>query len=149
MQFFQAVVVSKLLYECTTWMLTKHMEKKLDSNYTRMQQLYGHLPPIMKLTKLDEPDMWDTAGEVRLNSYTIYSCEPLHMDKQRSDDQPEPIYNSSVLIQDITWKTSWERWMIEMGDERGSGRSKLVARHGDDEIYIYKIQLFITQFHAL
>ena len=61
--FYQAAVVSILLYGCTTWTLTKHMEKKLDSNYTRMlrailnkswgqhptkQQLYGHLPPIMK-----------------------------------------------------------------------------------------------------
>ena len=61
--FFQAVVMSILLYECTTWMLTKNIEKKLDGNYTRMlrailnkslrkrptkQQLYGHLPPITK-----------------------------------------------------------------------------------------------------
>ena len=61
--FFQAVVVSILLYGCTTWTLTKRPEKKLDSNYTRMlraiwnksrrqrptkQQLYGHLPPITK-----------------------------------------------------------------------------------------------------
>ena len=61
--FFQAVVVSILLYGCTTWMLTKRMDKKLDGNYTRMlrailnkswrqhptkQQLYSHLPPIMK-----------------------------------------------------------------------------------------------------
>ena len=36
--FFQAVVVSILLYGCTTWMLTKYMEKKLDGNYTRMLQ---------------------------------------------------------------------------------------------------------------
>ena len=34
--FFQAVVVSILLYGCTTWTLTKWMEKKLDGNYTRM-----------------------------------------------------------------------------------------------------------------
>ena len=65
--FFQAVVVSILLYGCTTWTLTKHMEKKLDGNYTRMlqailnmswkqqptkQQLYGHLPPITKTIKV-------------------------------------------------------------------------------------------------
>ncbi len=31
--FFQAVVVSILLYRCTTWMLTKRTEKKLDGNY--------------------------------------------------------------------------------------------------------------------
>ena len=34
--FFQAVVVSILLYRCTMWMLTKCMEKKLGGNYTRM-----------------------------------------------------------------------------------------------------------------
>ena len=34
--FFQAAVVSILLYRCTTWTLTKWLEKKLDGNYTRM-----------------------------------------------------------------------------------------------------------------
>ena len=54
--FFQAAVVSILLYGCTTWTLTKRLEKKLDGNYTRMlrrqhptrHQLYGHLNPITK-----------------------------------------------------------------------------------------------------
>ena len=61
--FFQAVVVSILLYGCTSWTLTKRLEKKLEGNYTRMlravlnkswrqhptrHQLYGHLPPITK-----------------------------------------------------------------------------------------------------
>ena len=26
--------------------------------------------------------MWDTAGEVRINSYTMYFSGPLHMDKR-------------------------------------------------------------------
>ena len=34
--FFQEAVVSILLYGCTTWTLTKRMEKKLRVNYTRM-----------------------------------------------------------------------------------------------------------------
>ena len=34
--FFQAAVVSILLYGCTTWTLTKQLERKLDGNYTRM-----------------------------------------------------------------------------------------------------------------
>ena len=34
--FFQAAVISILLYGCTTWTLTKRLEKKLDGNYTRM-----------------------------------------------------------------------------------------------------------------
>ena len=61
--FFQAAVTSILLYGCTTWTLTKRLEKKLDGNYIRMlrailnkswqqhptrHQLYGHLPPITK-----------------------------------------------------------------------------------------------------
>ena len=61
--FFQAAVASILLDGCTTWTLTKRLEKKLDGNYTRMlrailnkswwqypirHELYGHLPPITK-----------------------------------------------------------------------------------------------------
>ena len=61
--FFQAAVVSILLYGCTTWTLTKRLKKKLDGNYTRMlrailnkscrqhptrHQLYGQLPPVTK-----------------------------------------------------------------------------------------------------
>ena len=61
--FFQAAVVSILLYGCTTWTLLKRLEKKLDGNYTRMlrailnkswlqhptnYQLCGLLPPITK-----------------------------------------------------------------------------------------------------
>ena len=34
--FFQAAVVSILLYGCTTWTLTKWLKKKLNGNYTRM-----------------------------------------------------------------------------------------------------------------
>ena len=34
--FFQVAVASILLYGCTTWTLTKRLEKKLDGNYTRM-----------------------------------------------------------------------------------------------------------------
>ena len=35
-EFFQAVVVSELLYGCTIWILMKYLEKKLDGNYTRI-----------------------------------------------------------------------------------------------------------------
>ena len=61
--FFQAAIVSILLYGCTTWTLTKRLQKKLDGNYTIMlrailnkswrqhptrHRLYGYLPPITK-----------------------------------------------------------------------------------------------------
>ena len=34
--FFQAAIVSILIYGYSAWMLTKRLEKKLDGNYTRM-----------------------------------------------------------------------------------------------------------------
>ena len=55
------------------------------------------------------------------------------MDEQKQDDQLEPIYNNSMPIQDIAWKTSRERWTIETSVERGSGRSMLAAQHDDDD----------------
>ena len=68
----------------------------------------------------------------------MYSREPPHMDAQRLDNQLEPIDGSSVLMQDVAWKTCREQWTIETGDERGSGKSVLAARHDDDDdIYIY------------
>ena len=129
--------MSILLYGCTTWTLTKRMEKRLDGNYTRMlramlnkswrqhptkQQLYGQLPPITKTI------------QVRRTRHEEHCCGPLHMDEQRQDNQLEPIYYSSVPIQDIALKTSRERWTIETGGERWSGRSVLTARHDDDDI---------------
>ena len=80
---FQAAVVSILLYGCTTWTLTKWLEKKREGNYTRMlrailnkswrqhpteHQLYGHLPPSRKLSKLDKADMQVAAGEAGTSS---------------------------------------------------------------------------------
>ena len=55
------------------------------------------------------------------------------MDEQKQDGKLEPIYNSSVPIQDVALKNIRERWMIEKGGGRGSGRSALTARHDDDE----------------
>ena len=55
------------------------------------------------------------------------------MDKQRQDDNLEPIYNSSVLMQDVTLETYRERWTVEMGSGIGSGRSVLAVQHDDDE----------------
>ena len=64
--FFQAAVISILLYGSTTRALIKPTEKKLDGNYTIVrrailnkscrqqspkQQLYGHLPPVTKTIK--------------------------------------------------------------------------------------------------
>ena len=81
--FYQAAVVSILLYGCTTWTLRKRLAKKLDGNCTKMlrailNKSWGnttqstnytatYLPPG-KLSKLDEPDMQVTAGEAGTSS---------------------------------------------------------------------------------
>ena len=54
------------------------------------------------------------------------------MDKQKQDYQLEPIYNSSVPIQEVALKAYLEQWTIETGGGRGSGRSMLVAWYDDD-----------------
>ena len=145
--FFQAAVVSILLYGCTTWTLTKRLKKKLDGNYTRMlrailnkswqqhptrHQLYGHLPPITKTIQVRRARHTETAGEARMNSSVMYSYGPPHMAKQKQDDQLEHTYSSYVRIRDVALKTCQKQWMIGRSSERGSGISVLVARHDDD-----------------
>ena len=146
--FFQAAIVSILLYGCTTWVLTKRLEKRLDCNYTRMllailnnswmqpptkQQLYGHLPPITKLSKLDEPDMQDTAEEVETSSLVMYSYGPLHMAEQKQGNHLESTYSSSVRIRGVALRTGRKRWTIGRVGERGSGISVLMARKYDEQ----------------
>ena len=81
--FFQASIVSILLYGCTSWTLTKRLEKKLDGNYTRMlrailnkswrqhptkHQLYGYLPRITKTIQIRRArhagHCWRSKGEL-------------------------------------------------------------------------------------
>ena len=78
--FFQTAVVSILPYGCTTWTLTKRLEKKLDGNYTRMlrailnkswrqhptrHQLYHHLPYITKTIQVRRTiHCWRSRGEL-------------------------------------------------------------------------------------
>ena len=121
------------------------MEKKLSSNNTRMlqailnkswrqyptkQQLYGHLPPITKTFQVRQTRH---SGPCWRSRDKLISDVPLQMDEQKQDNQLEPTYNSSVLIQAVTLKTYWKRWMIEKGNGKGSGRSMLVVRQDDDD----------------
>ena len=79
--FFLSAVVSILLYGCTTWTLTKRLEKKLDGNYTIIlrailnkswrQQLHKALTirsptsHSRKLSRLDEPGhCWRSRDEL-------------------------------------------------------------------------------------
>ena len=117
--FFQAVVVSILLFEYTTWTLTKRMKKKLNGNYTRMlqaifnkswrqhptkQQLYSHLPAIMKTIQVRRTrhagHCWRSRDEL-ISDVILWT--PSH-GRAKQDDQLEPTNSSSVSIQDIAWR---------------------------------------------
>ena len=149
--FFQAAIVSILLYGCTTWTLTKRMEKKLDGNYIRMlrailkkswtqhptkQQLYGHLLPITKSIKVRwTRHCWRSRDEL-ISDVLLWT--PPHMAEQKQGDQLEPTYSSSVRTPDVALRTCQKRWTIGSSGERGSGISVLVARHDNDiTMHIY------------
>ena len=151
--FFQAAIVSILLYGCTTWTLKKRLENKLDGNYTRMlrailnrswqqyptrRQLYGHLPPITKTIQARRTrhagHCWRSKDEI-VSDVLLWTP---HMANQKQDDQLEHSYSSYVMIRDVTLKTCRRRWMIGRRWERGSGISVLTARHDDDDDNVYK-----------
>ena len=147
--FFQAAVVSILLYGCTTWTLTKRLKKKLDGNYIRMlkailnkswqqhptrHQLYGHLPPITKTINARRIQTCRTLLEKQGRARKWCTpVDPPHMANQKKDDQLEHTYSSYVMIRYVTLKTYQRRRMIGRRVERGSGISVLAARHDDDD----------------
>ena len=144
-RFFQAVVVSILLYGCTTWTLTKQLEKKLDGNYTRMRQailnkswrqhptryqLYGHLPSVTKTIQVRQTRHaghgWRSRDEL-ISDVLLWT--PTY--GWAKAGRPAPTY-----IQQLCEDTgcSPEDLPEAMNDwERGSGISVLVAWHDDDD----------------
>ena len=152
--------MSILLYGCTTWTLTKRLEKKLDGNYTRMlrvilnkswwqhptrHQQYGHLPPITKTIQVRRTrhagHCWRTKDEL-ISDVLLWTP---HTAKHKQDDQLEHTYSSDVRMRDVALKTYQRWWRIGRNGERGSGISVLAARN-DDDIYIY-IYIYIYIFH--
>ena len=72
--------------------------------------------PSRKLSKLDEPDTQDTAGEEGTSSHLMYSYAPLHMAEQKQDDQLQHTYSSYVRIRDVALKTCQRLWTIGRSD---------------------------------
>ena len=147
--FFQAAIVSILLYGCTTWTLTKQIEKKLDGNYTRMlrailnkswrqhptkQQLCGHRPPITKTIKVRRArhagHSWRSRDKL-ISDVLLWT--PSHVRAKAYDVQLEPKYSCSMLIRGVIMRICRKQWMIVRCGERGSGISVLIARHDDDD----------------
>ena len=142
--FFQAVVVSILLYGYTTWTLTKRLKKKLDGNYTRMlreilnkswrqhptrHQLYGHLPPI---TKTIQARRTRHAGHCWRSKDELISDVLLWTPAYGQAKAGRP---ARTFIQQLCEDTCQRRWTIGRSGKRGSGISVLAAQHDDDDDY--------------
>ena len=129
---------------CTTWMLTKHMEKKLDGNYTRIlravlkkswrqypkkQQLYGHQPPITKTIQVRRTihagHCWRSRGELISD---VLLRTPLH--RRAKVGRPARTYRQKLCADT---RCALEDLPGAM-DERGSGILVLAMRHDDDLI---------------
>ena len=108
----------------------RQLHKNVASNIEQVLAATPHKAPTIrprKLSKLDEPDMQNTAGEAE----TSYG--PLHMAEQKQEDQLEHLYSNYVRTRDVDLKTCQRRWTIGRSGERGSGISVLAARHNDDD----------------
>ena len=140
--FFQATIVSILPYWCTTWTLTKRLEKKLDGNYPRMlrailnkswqqhptrHQLYGHLPPMTKTIQVRRTrhagPCWRSQDEL-ISDVLLWT--PAY-------DQAKAGRPTRTYIQQLCEDTGcspevlpetmndWEKWRERVRDIRASG----------------------------
>ena len=131
-----------LLYGCTTWTLTKRLEKKLDGNYTRMlrailnkswrqhptkHQLYGHLPPITKTIQVRQTrhagHRWRSRDEL-INDVLLWT--PTH--GRRKAGQPARIYiqqlceDTGCCPEDLLEAMNdRQKWRERVSDIRASG----------------------------
>ena len=160
--FFQAAVMSILLYRCTTWTLTKRLEKKLDGNYTRMlrailnksrqqhptrHQLYGHLPPITKTIQVRRTrhagHCWRSKDEL-ISDVLLWT--PAY--GQARGGRPARTYIKQLCEDTVC---SPEDMSVAMNDrekwrERESLISVLTARRDDDDDDITILYMCIIQY---
>ena len=136
---------------CTTWTLTKRIEKKLDGNYTRMlqailneswrqhptkQQLYGHLLPITKTIQIRRTRH---VGHCRRSKDELISDILLWIPSHgwAKAGRPPRTYTQRLCadtghsLEDLPWAMEDREGLREEG---GSAKSVLTVRH---DIYIY------------
>ena len=140
--FFQAAVISILLYGCTTWTLTKRPKKKLDGNYTSMlrailnkswrqhstrHQLYDHLPPTTKTIQVRRArhagHCWRSKDEL-ISDVLLWT--PAY--GQAKAGRPARTYieqlceDTGCSPEDLSEAMNdWEKWRERVRDIRASG----------------------------
>ena len=139
-----------LLYGCTTWTLSKRLEKKLDGNHTRMlrailnkswrqhptrHKLYDHLSPITKTIQLRRTrhagHCWRNRDELISD---VLQWTPTYC--RAKAGRPARIYIQQLCEDTGRSPEDLPEAMIRKSGERGSGISVLAARYddGDDDI---------------
>ena len=101
----------------------RQLHKNAASNFEQVLEAIPHKAclPSRKLSKLDEPDVQDTAREAGTSSWVMYSYGPPHMAVQKQDDQLEHTFSSSVRRRNVALKTCQRRWTMGRSGERRSG----------------------------
>ena len=140
--------MSELFYGCTTWILMKYLQKKLDDNNTRMlyavlnesweqnpvkQQLYSYLPPIsqtiQEIWARHAGHCWKSKDEFISN---ILQWTPTH--GHTSVDQLVKTYIiGSVQKLDSILRIYTEWSPIEMNGKKESRESVQVPHYNDDK----------------
>ena len=160
--FFQAAVVSILLYVCTAWTLSKRLKKKLDGNYTRMlrailnksgrqhptrHQLYDHLPPITKTTQVRRTrhsgHCWRTKDEL-ISDVLLWT--PAY--SQAKAGRPARTYIQQLcedtgcspedLSEAMNDREKWREWVRDIRASGTTWRYIYIYRYTHACIYIYK-----------
>ena len=125
--------MSILLDGCTTWMLTKHIEKKLNGNCTRMlqamlnkswkqhpikQQSYSRLPPILKTIQIKQTRHMGHCWRSKDNLISdVLLWTPLY--RCTSAWQPARTYlqqfctDTGCSLGRPAGSNGWQRWMQE------------------------------------
>ena len=131
------MVASILLYGCTTWTLTKRLEKKLDGNYTRMlrailnmswrqhptrHQLYGHLSPITKTIQVRRTrhvgHCWRSGDEL-ISDVLLWT--PTHAGRPARTYIQQLCEDTGFCLEDLPEAmNNREKWRERVGDIRAT-----------------------------
>ena len=128
------------------------MEKKLNDHYIRMlrailgkfcrqhptrQQLYGYLPPITKTIKVRRTRHAGHCWRSQDEHISVLLWTPSH--GWTKAGLPAKTYIQLLWVDTGCGleELPGERWMIEKGDRRGSGRFVLAARYDDDDLIMH------------
>ena len=142
--------MSALPYDCTSWTLTKYLEKKLDENCTKMlravlnkswkqyptkRQLCGHLPPILQtIYKRRAKNTWHSLRSKDKIRSNLLLWTPTH--GHTSIDQPAKSYIHQLWADNGCRLEDSTNVMTDRDGWRERGSKEFVPSSGLDEVFL-------------